>query len=347
MAKSFKRQKRQKRVKKGGMNPDELRPPTLAEMRRSRMDATAPSSTRKKLEYAQMMHGPRSSKRPIGNQDRNLASLAAQTAAPRAISLQEKRIIDMLKKRTPVEIQRDREMNRQLSMTPLLQKLVRMERQHDFIRELRSIAPPNKKGEFDRIITECDRDRELLKQFIQENLSQEDGIMKMNRDHRDPLLNRDLNDIRIIGELKDIVNRCSRNRIELMDIIRDVYPELTNILDASGFVSEGVAKYLEDPYQPGYEFVRGALEKLNIRDDNELIDVLRNPFEDFEDDNELMESGYMDNSRWIKRSSPENTRFLPRMAYGSRKKRKSKRKSKRKTKKKSKRRRKKTRKLMR
>ena len=56
-------------------------------------------------------------------------------------------------------------------------------------------------------------------------------------------------------------------------------------------------------------------------DDNELIDVLRNPFEDFEDDNELLESGYMDNDRWIKRSSPENTRFLPRMDYGSIKKR--------------------------
>ena len=54
------------------------------------------------------------------------------------------------------------------------------------------------------------------------------------------------------------------------------------------------------------------------------FDILRDPFgEDFEN-NELLESGYMENGRWIKRSSPENTRFLPRMNYGTKKKRRSK-----------------------
>ena len=85
----------------------------------------------------------------------------------------------------------------------MLPTFVRMERQQDFIKELRSVAPQNKKVEFDRLITNCDRDRELLKQFINENLSQEDGVMRMKQSRHEPLLNRGLYDIKIMGELKD------------------------------------------------------------------------------------------------------------------------------------------------
>ena len=56
-----------------------------------------------------------------------------------------------------------------------------------------------------------------------------------------------------------------------------------------------------DPHQPGYGFIKGALDKLNIQDDNDLFDILRDPFEEDFENNELLESGYMDNGRWIKR----------------------------------------------
>lgn len=305
------RSRRNRRVNKGGMY-------------------RAPSENRKSMYQRQREVGDKSSSRPISIQDKLLAQIAKQTAAPVVLSPYEKRLLNMLKRRTPAEINNQRKRDRLLSTKPLLPTLARMERQQDFIKELRSVAPQNKKVEFDRLITNCDRDRELLKQFINENLSQEDGVMRMKQSHHEPLLNRNLYDIKIIGELKDIVNRCSRNRIELMNIIRDVYPQLSDILTASGVVNDGVAKYLEDPHQPGYGFIKGALDKLNIQDDNDLFDILRDPFgEDFEN-NELLESGYMENGRWIKRSSPENTRFLPRMNYGTKKKRRSKNKVKRK-----------------
>ena len=65
-----------------------------------------------------------------------------------------------------------------------------MERQQDFIKELRSVAPQNKKVEFDRLITNCDRDRELLKQFINEALITRRWCYENETSHHEPLLNR-------------------------------------------------------------------------------------------------------------------------------------------------------------
>ena len=61
-----------------------------------------------------------------------------------------------------------------------------------------------------------------------------------------------------------------------------------------------------------------------------------------EEPNPLLQSGYMDNGEWILRSSPRNTKYLPRMDYTG-----SKRKTRRRSNKKTRRRRKKTKKLMR
>ena len=360
--------RRTRRVKRGGMNG------------RESTNASSPSMQRQRVNARQRMVGDNRSSRPTGSQDRTLRDLAELTAAPRGISRNESQITRMLNRRTPAEIDRDTRMNRELSMRPLLPTVARLQRQQEFIEELRSVAPPNKKGEFDRLITSCDRDRELLKSFIRENLSSEQGVMRMNQSHNDPLLNRNLPDIKVIGELKDIVNRCSRNRIELMNIIRDVYPQLSDILGASGLVQHGVARYLDYTHQPGYGFVDGALQGLNFVNDEvfdfsdespreRVIDrmrrerkerlsqqmvepessgvlasrgvrpgsVLERLLEERRLRNttpasvnpELLESGYLDNGIWINRSSPENTRYLPRMNYGSRSRRKSKSKGKR------------------
>ena len=360
--------RRTRRVKRGGMNG------------RDSSNASSPSWRRQRVNVRQRMVGDYRSSRPTGSQDRTLRDLAELTAAPRGISRNESQITRMLNRRTPAEIDRDTRMNRELSMRPLLPTVARLQRQQEFIEELRSVAPPNKKGEFDRLITSCDRDRELLKSFIRENLSSEQGVMRMNQSHNDPLLNRNLPDIKVIGELKDIVNRCSRNRIELMNIIRDVYPQLSDILGASGLVQHGVARYLDYTHQPGYGFVDGALQGLNFVNDEvfdfsdespreRVIDrmrrerkerlsqqmvepessgvlasrgvrpgsVLERLLEERRLRNttpasvnpELLESGYLDNGIWINRSSPENTRYLPRMNYGSRSRRKSKSKGKR------------------
>ena len=204
--------RRTRRVKRGGMNG------------RDSSNASSPSWRRQRVNVRQRMVGDNRSSRPTGSQDRTLRDLAELTAAPRGISRNESQITRMLNRRTPAEIDRDTRMNRELSMRPLLPTVARLQRQQEFIEELRSVAPPNKKGEFDRLITSCDRDRELLKSFIRENLSREQGVMRMNQSHNDPLLNRNLPDIKVIGELKDIVNRCSRNRIELMNIILNNFP---------------------------------------------------------------------------------------------------------------------------
>ena len=57
-----------------------------------------------------------------------------------------------------------------------------------------------------------------------------------------------------------------------MNIIRDVYPQLSDILTASGAVNDG-RKYLED-LPTWLRFIKGALDKLNIQDDNDLFDIL-------------------------------------------------------------------------
>lgn len=337
------RTQRNRRVKRGGMYPIRR---TIADIKADAArfsNLGAPSLLRQEIYERQSKLGPYSRpwslsagqrSRPFGKQDKILEQLAANTHVPRNISEHEKRIARMLKKRTPAEIQRDREMNKQLSMRPLLPTIVKLQRQQELAEELRSIAPPNKKGEFDRLITQCDKDRELLKEFIRSNLLEEDGLKKMKKGHHTPLLDRNLSDIRVIGDLKNIIDRCSRNRIELMDIIRDVYPQLKDIMGASGLVKHGVAKYLEDPYQPGYNFVKGSLDKL--LDDDDIFFV--NPFEDDKqaDDEFLKKSGHMDpnTGEWFLRSD-KNSPIHPGIKYlgGSKKKRRTRKKSKRKTRK--------------